>query len=183
MSRISIVLFLLPFLISCGSRKSQVYYPPDINEAIDLVYETVLRHEFKEVGTRAVIVDQSMGTTSLEVDGFDFVENDSINSYRWKKNIVYAKWLDYRLISSLKLANPNKYFELTNQFKYGGGRVWFELWLPRFTANRKTAIMELFINNGKLKGKEFWVHCAWLVKWDKKKYKIAKYFTNDRSHK
>ena len=182
MNRNTISIFLLTLLVSCGSYNSKTYDPPEIYQAIDKVYETVLRHEFKEVGSKVVIVDRSMGTTSIDVEGYDFVENDSIEYYRWNKNLIYAKFLDQRLIAEYKLNQRAKYFELINKFTYHGDRAWFELWIPKFTADRRTAIIELFLNKGKFQGRNFWVHCAWLVKWDKKAYRIAKYYSIDRSH-
>ena len=191
------LIIILAVLTSCGpkirsqitdnSDRREIYdkaysNPPEIDVAIDLVYKTILDTEIEEVGRKIYIVDKSMGKSMTDATGYEFIKNDSISSFTWNKNIYKtAKYLDHTLISDYKNNHPDKYFGLAHMLTVDEWSM-YELWIPSFTEDRKTAIIEVFFNNSNFIHKNFYKRFAFVVEWKKGRYEKVKYIPIESSH-
>ena len=171
-------------IVSCKSTSSLPSTdPPALKEAIDLVYEQALRYEMKEVGNAIYIVDSAMGKSTYTSEEFNFVKNDTLESYKWNQNI-FTKFTKFRYLNKEVIAfqiskTPKEYFKMVRKLTKPIGTSMYEVWLPKFTKDRKLAAIELFYNNSSFH-EIFYVHFTMIFKWKKNKYQFVKYHEIDR---
>lgn len=148
--------------------------PPIIENAIDLVFKAVLGEEINEVGEKIYIVDKSMGKSTTEIAGYNFVENDSLENYTWNKKIYKAvRYLNKKKISELKEYNLEKYLKKIRELT-SNEWSWYEIWIPAFSKDRKTAVLEIEFNNS-TENKNFYRRFAYILQWKNGKYQKVNY--------
>lgn len=172
------LILVITILTSCNvqlkTKTIKISEPPKIENAIDLVFKTVLDEEIQEVGKKIYIVDQSMGKSISKIADYNFIENDTLENYIWDKKIYKsARYLNKNLISKLKENNFEKYLrkirELTN-YEWS----WYEIWVPAFSKDRKTAIIEIEFNRS-IANRNFYRRFAYVLEWRNDKYQKIDY--------
>lgn len=172
------LILVITILTSCNAQLKtktiKISEPPKIENAIDLVFKTVLDEEIQEVGKKIYIVDQSMGKSISKIADYNFIENDTLENYTWNKKIYKsARYLNKDGISKLKENNLELYLrrirELTN-YEWS----WYEIWIPAFSKDRKTAIIEIEFNRSSA-NRNFYRRFAYVLEWRNDKYQKIDY--------
>lgn len=148
--KIAKLLLVSFFLVgSCKASKWEDNFSNNIDSEeshLDLVFHAVLKIEFEESGQSIAIVDQSVGETTIGLEGYEMKPISSEGIISWNKNIFpYANYQDGNKINELRNSNRKEYLK---QIRINGQRGWLELSVPKFSPDKKYALIQVNFYRG-----------------------------------
>jgi hypothetical protein len=143
MKKIKILLILTICLFSCKSDHLQKVLRTSKHPELDLVFYTIVKAEYKEMGKSIAIIDKASDRNNQGIAEFNILTQNESQILYWNKLIFpNAKYISSDSLT-LYRKDENKFWDFAEKQKNG----WIELSEPIFTKNKDRVIIQVeFLN-------------------------------------
>lgn len=164
-SNLLLFFITLALLTSCKTDNLKEVLEKSETPQLDLAYYTVVKSEMDELGSSIAIVDRTLDTTSIKLNGIVPRYANSEKTIYWKREIFpRANYVNGDRLESYLRELPEEYWELGDQYKSG----WIELTTPYFTEDKKKVLIEVYF----FQGSSFGSNSYYLLEWIGEEYVI-----------